>query len=292
MTFAYVDGTMILIKVDRMGEIMFYRYKVNSFFDIEKTMECGQCFHYEKLGNKKYRVYGLKTVCEIKQINDNLIINTDNEDFWKSYFVLDLDYKYIYNYLYNFCEKQNDDFAIRALEKGKGIVILRQPFFETCCSYILSQQNNIPRIRKMIFDLSEVFSTQTVILNNEKYKCFPSCKDLQYVEESKLREIGLGYRAEYIELFVKNWENTIDRIKFQYENDFNVLKENKGIGTKVANCICLFGFEELDAFPVDIWMKRIIQEEYLDKGKELILPNKYAGVLQQYMYYYRRGNKK
>ena len=199
-------------------------------FDLVKTMECGQCFHYEKVGDKRYIVYGQKSVCEIEQLEDRFYIETDALEYWKSYFALDMNYGEILKYLKDFAEKNNDEFSLKSLEKGKGIRILRQPFFETCCSYILSQQNNIPRIRKMVFELSDKYSKNK------------------------------GYIAG---------------------DAFN-------IGEKVANCICLYGFEEYDAFPIDVWMKRIIKEEYEDKGKKLNIPDKYAGILQQYMFYTKR----
>ena len=257
-------------------------------FDLVKTMECGQCFHYEKIGNKRYIVYGQKSVCEIEQLEDSFYIETDALEYWKSYFALDMNYNVILGYLRNFAEKNNDTFALKSLEKGNGIRILRQPFFETCCSYILSQQNNIPRIRKMVFELSEKYSKNKGYIAGDEFNCFPSPNDLKGVSEEEYKNLGFGYRSAYIKDFVENWDNIIDRVKFDYDSDFNLLKGCKGIGDKVANCICLYGFEEYDAFPIDVWMKRIIKEEYEDKGKKINIPEKYAGILQQYMFYTKR----
>ena len=269
---------------------MLFIYEVDDTFDLVKTMECGQCFHYEKIGEYRYFVYGHFSVCEVVQNKNVLNINTDPNhiNFWEMYFKLDMDYSFIIDYLTDFCKKNDDEFGLRAIETGKGIRILAQPFFETCCSYILSQQNNIPRIRKMIFELSEKYSREKVNFNGNLYSCFPHFKDFDFISVENLRELGFGYRAEYLKEFADNWSNIADKVRFNYENDFALFKSCKGIGDKVANCICLYGYEEYDAFPIDVWMKKIIKEEYSDKGKELRIPEKYAGILQQFMFYTKR----
>jgi N-glycosylase/DNA lyase len=267
---------------------MEYFFTVDSSFNIEKTMECGQCFHYEKLRDNKYRVYGLNTICEIEQENNDICINTNDIEYWKMYFALDTDYSKIIEYLRDFCEKNNDEFGLRAIEKGKGIKILAQPFFETCCSFILSQQNNIPRIRKMVFGLSEKYSRNQVCFNGCWFNCFPNYKDFDFVTLEELKALGLGYRAEYLKEFADSWESISDKVKFDYKTDFELFKSCKGIGDKVSNCICLYGYNEFDAFPIDVWMKKIIKEEYTDKGRELKIPEKYAGILQQFMFYTKR----
>ena len=269
---------------------MLFVYQVDDTFDLEKTMECGQCFHYEKIDSYKYLIYGHFSVCEVAQNKNVLTINTDanHKELWQMYFKLDMDYSYIINYLTDFCRNNNDDFGLKAIEQGKGIRILAQPFFETCCSYILSQQNNIPRIRKMIFALSEKYSSDKVYFNGMWYHCFPHFKDFDLIEVEDLRNLGFGYRAEYLKEFADNWSETADKVRFKYENDFELFKSCKGIGDKVANCICLYAYEEYDAFPIDVWMKKIIKEEYTDKGKELKIPERYAGILQQFMFYTKR----
>lgn len=261
------------------------------FFNLSKTLECGQCFHYQKISENRYLVYGYNTVCIAEQKNDKLFIESDNLQYWKKYFALDIDYEDIVNYLKDFAEKNNDTFALKAINEGQGIRILRQPFFEAACSYILSQQNNIPRIRKMIFDLSTKYSSKKIYFNDENLFCFPTHCDLLKYSERDFVELGFGYRAKYLEDFIKNWNNVFDKIKFQYDKDFKTFLSCKGIGEKVANCICLYALEEYDAFPIDVWMKKIIKEEYTDKNKELKIPDKYAGILQQFMFYYKRTQK-
>lgn len=258
-------------------------------FDLVKTLECGQCFHFEKLSDNKYLVYGFNSICIIEDKGQFLEILTDKLSYWVSYFSLDVDYKKIIKYLKDFANSNNDIFMLRSIEEGIGIRILRQPYFETCCSYILSQQNRIPRIQKMVFELSRKYSSKVLRINGVDYSLFPSNKDLKNVTVDEYKNIGLGYRSEYLYDFVQNWESIFDRIRFNYQLDKELLKSCKGIGEKVANCICLFCLEELDSFPIDTWMNKIIQKEYKEKNMELKLPDKYAGILQQFMFYYVRN---
>lgn len=266
---------------------MISKYNVDESFNLKKTLECGQCFHYKK-EKDYYIVLGLNSIAKVWQENNILYIDSNDAQYWYNYFALDLNYNNICDYLIDLANLYDDSFAVEAIKKGKGIRILRQPFFETACSFILSQQNNIPRIRKMIFLLSDKYSSNKYYIDGVCYSCFPSADDLRRVSIDELKECGLGYRAEYLYDFVRNWDNIIDNVKFKYENDFKLFKSQKGIGDKVSNCICLYGFEEYDAFPIDVWMKKIIEKYYTSERKELKIPEKYAGILQQFMFYCER----
>lgn len=261
---------------------------IDKSFDLEKTLKSGQCFHFKKVEDY-FIVYGLNNVCKIKQVGNKLYINATDVYYWLSYFALDEDYEDIIAYLKSYARENNDTFSLESIEKGMGIRILRQPFFETCVSFIISQRNNIPRIRKIIFDMSERFSSRKIMLDGVEYKLFPSLDDLQKLSLEELKSVGLGYRAEYIYDFVRVFPDMIDRVRFDYEKDLEVLKSCKGIGDKVANCICLFAFNEYDAFPIDVWINKILEEEYTSKGKEFKKPKKYAGILQQFMFFTRRS---
>ena len=266
-----------------------YKFKFTNF-DLEKTLECGQCFHFIKLNTNEYIVYGFESVCKVLQMGNEVIIYCSDKDinYWVGYFTLNIDYTYILEYLKSFAISNQDNFALNALETGNGIRILKQPLFETCCSYILSQQNRIPRIQQMVFTLSNNFSTFKIELDGELYFCFPSVEDLKKVDQKSFEDLKFGYRSGYLYNFIQNWDFLKDLFSHNYEKDKTLLKSQMGIGEKVANCICLYGLNELDAFPVDTWMKKIIQEEYTEKGKKLILPDKYAGILQQHMFYTKR----
>ena len=270
--------------VDGLSEL----YTVDETFSLSKTLECGQCFHYIK-EDGCYTVFGLNEVAEVWQENNNFRIKANNQAYWRKFFALDIDYNRICEQLKDFAIKNNDDFMIRAIEEGKGIRLLRQPYFETACSFILSQRNNIPRIRKMVFYLSKWHSTNKVEVGSDSYLCFPSVEDLKKVSLEELKQGGLGYRAEYLYDFVRNWEEILKKVQYNYNADFELFKLQRGIGDKVANCICLYGFREYDAFPIDTWMKKIIDKYYNGRVENLKIPRNYAGILQQFMFYYERS---
>ena len=261
-------------------------------FDLEKTLTCGQCFHYVK-HNDGYIVFGESSICYIEQKGNNININSKDIDYWKKYFSLDKNYKNINKVLISQCNKNNDFFAIDCINFASGIRILRQPLFETCCSYILSQQNNISRIQRMIFSLSEKYSSVSDNFDNVEYKLFPSYEDLKFCKIENFKELGFGYRAEYLYDFIQSWPEIQNKLlkTSDYESHFKLLKECNGIGDKVANCICLYGLNHLEAFPIDTWMKKVIDDEYTSKNRNLKLPSKNAGILQQYMFYTKRNRQ-
>jgi len=260
-------------------------------FDLEKTLTCGQCFHYVK-HNKGYIIFGESSICYVEQNKNNLTIQTTEPEYWKNYLTINKNYKNINKILVSHCNKHNDFFALECIKFATGIRILNQPLFETCCSYILSQQNNIPRIQKMIFALSDKYSSVTDVFEEKEYKLFPSYEDLKKCTIDNFKELGFGYRAEYLFDFIQSWPQISARLKSttDYEEHFKILKECQGIGDKVANCICLYGLNHLESFPIDVWMKRILKEHYEDKNRKINLPLKYAGILQQYMFYTKRNN--
>lgn len=262
----------------------FVYIETDKFFDLKKTVECGQCFHYRKIDNG-YIIYGMNDVCIVYTGEKGIYIKANNIEYWKDYFALNVNYEEIFRYLKSFAEENNDSFALKSLENGRGIRILKQPFFETCLSFIISQRNNIPRIQKTIFNLSESFSSRRTYLDEFEYRPFPTLYDMKQVSLEELKKAGLGYRAEYVYDFVRSYDDIMDKIKFNYKNDLDLFLSCRGIGEKVANCICLYGFNEYDAFPIDVWMQRIIDNEYISKGKTFKKPQKYAGILQQFMFY-------
>lgn len=172
----------------------------------------------------------------------------------------------------------NDDFLKAAYEFGGGIRILRQDLWEVIISFIISQNNNIPRIRKSIERLCDE--------NNGK---FPEWYDLINID---LADKGLGYRDEYIRnaYYARATTFTDDNLESGYANAKAQLMKIKGIGEKVANCILLFGLHYLDAFPVDVHIKRILDREYNGKIPEWA-ESKYAGLFQQYIFYYELNHK-
>ena len=214
---------------------------------------------------------------------------------WKHYFDLELDYGKIIAAI-----DKNDTFLKEAAEYGSGIRILNQELWEMIISYIISQNNNIPRIKKGIEAVCDRY--KAVICKDEQDNLekteneiygFPHLTDIEKNGgRQSLSELGLGYRDEYIWLMCEyEHENKVffDNLrKCDYEQSMKMLMEHKGIGRKVANCISLFGLHHLDACPIDVWMKKIIDEEYGGIQPKW-MSDRYAGIYQQYAFFYKRS---
>lgn len=253
------------------------------FFDLAVSVDCGQSFRWEKRGEFLHGVAFGKAV-DVKQTGDILcFLNTDEEDFaklWKPYFSLDTDYEAI-------CAQiGKDSRAGKAISTFPGIRILRQEPWEALCSFIISQNNNIPRIKGIIQRLCAMLGDD---LGNGDYS-FPSPEKILSCSLDGLAPIRSGFRAKYImdaAEKVSRGEIDFEKIKsapLQEAND--MLKCIKGVGDKVARCTLLYGFNRLDAFPVDVWVKRILELRYPDGLPECF--NGYRGVAQQYLFHYER----
>jgi N-glycosylase/DNA lyase len=192
---------------------------------------------------------------------------------------------------------------LRALQYGKSIRILKQDPWEMLISFIVSQNNNIPRIKKIIQALCENFGTE-IISENERNFTFPAPVQLERATQNELKQIGLGYRDGYIMDAISkiSWgEIDLDRIqKSDTGQARSELMKIKGVGGKVADCILLFGLSRYEACPHDVWVKRIFSEKYRiekineKKGYEFAQKKwgAYAGIAQQYLFYYEREHYK
>ncbi len=219
----------------------------------------------------------------------NFVCDESQWDFWQKYFDFETDYVK-YN---STIRKSKDKFLQDALKDSFGMRILRQDLWEVFISYVISQNNNIPKIKKSIRILCERYSDGIH---------FPKPEVLAYVPEEELMDgTALGYRANYIIGISKSicaGELNIEEIsKMSYENAYNSLLKIKGVGPKVANCIMLYGFHFMESYPIDTWMKKIINEDYSDYSKEDYLnyineayPG-YQGYVQQLQFYHKRKNK-
>lgn len=184
---------------------------------------------------------------------------------------------------------KNDETMKKAMEFGDGIRILRQEPWEAVCSFIISQNNNIPRIKKIIEELSRRYGEQ---LSPGKY-AFPSAQALVSAGEEEIFSCKTGFRAKYIydaARRVASGECDLGAIyNMPTQDAIEYLKRIKGVGLKVASCALLFGFNKTDAFPVDVWVKRII-DEYYNGSLDIPSLGAYAGIAQQYLFYYIRYN--
>jgi N-glycosylase/DNA lyase len=177
-----------------------------------------------------------------------------------------------------------DPYLIAAVNYGYGIRILKQDLWETMVTFLVSQQNNIPRIKNIIVKLCAPHGGQ-----------FPTPDILAQYTENDFLSLGLGYRAKYLQVLVEavlKGNLSFDALRdMNYHDAINFLKCFHGIGNKVANCIALFGLHKMEAFPVDVWIKRIIDEQYAGNFNEKRFLG-YAGVVQQYMFFYQRSLNK
>ena len=278
-------------------------------FNPRKTFFCGQCFSWsnvdyqnelsEYIGYVNNSVIGNRTVYDIKykwNYTDTTAIylissydesgraNTSMTTISKLVDYLDIEEDY------SIKVQLNDNYSKRAIVNGLGIRILKQDIFESILTFIISQRNNMQKIRNSVLKLSKAFGTKVVTVNNKEVYLFPTPAQLQNVTIDDYKRLGFGYRAEYLYYFVKDTLNGRNNDLFRglYKKSYNEILDRllviKGVGPKVANCIALFGYHKLEAFPIDIWMQRIIDREYGGYLNPAMFGDK-AGVMQQYMFY-------
>ncbi|MBR5314212.1 MAG: DNA-3-methyladenine glycosylase 2 family protein [Clostridia bacterium] len=261
-------------------------------FDIGKIFDCGQCFRFDEFDGYIEGI-ALGKVIRLEQPSPDRVIikgitKKEFEDVFCHYLALDADYDEVDR---DIIERLNGDKTIsKAIEYGKGIRLLRQDSWEALCSFIISQNNNIPRIKKIIANMSEAFGEKI----DEQHYDFPTAEALYNAGVDKIFELKTGFRAKYIfdaaekvvsgEIDLGLVENMTTSEATEY------LMRIKGVGLKVASCALLFGFNKTDAFPVDVWVKRVLEKYYPD-GLDLTTLGDNAGMIQQYLFYYERYNK-
>lgn len=254
-------------------------------FDPFVSCECGQCFRFERLSESEYRLFACGRELVIEK-NDRgwLFLNIDESEFrngFFDYFDLGRDYGAIIDSF------SGDEIISRAAKAGSGIRIFRQEPFETLISFIISQNNNIPRIKKIIESLCRLLGD-----GKNGFYSFPTAESIAAAGIEGLAPIKSGFRAKYIvDAAEKVATGAIELEKLKtmsYENALAELKKIKGVGDKVANCVLLFGFGHYGAFPIDVWVKRVIEKYYNGEFDPLTLGS-YAGIAQQYLFYFERS---
>ena len=254
-------------------------------FDPFVSCECGQCFRFETRGDEVTLYARRRKLC-VKRCGDGYLFEgvgkEEFESVWYDYFDLGRDYAAIIRSF------SGDAHISRAAEHGGGIRIFRQDPWETLVSLIISQNNNIPRIKKIINSLCVLLGED---LGGGNF-AFPEPRAIAGAGVEGLAPIRAGFRAKYIyDAAVKtlSGEVSAERIKNEtYEEALAELKKIKGVGDKVANCVLLFGYGFTRAFPVDVWVKRVIAE-YYGEGFDPASLGEYAGIAQQYLFYNRRN---
>jgi len=258
-------------------------------FDLVKTFECGQCFRWDADKNGDYTGIVFGRVVFVRCAGSSIFITSNDNGFYSTvhdYFDLNRDYMKIRQHL------SVDDFMCKATAFGEGIRILRQDKWEALCSFIISQNNNIPRIKNIIDTLCRVFG-EKIVFDGKIYYTFPDAGRLAAAKIDDLAVLRCGYRAQYIldaAISVSTGAIDLDFLAdASADTARSVLKKLRGVGDKVADCVLLFGFHKLDAFPVDVWMKRAVEKHY-GPGFDPNIFSPYAGIAQQYIFYYTRNN--
>lgn len=269
-------------------------------FNIEQTLECGQCFHFEKIAELEYGVVSMDKFIHIRQDDNTLYCMQTSlkevENYWIKYFDLERDYSAIKNHLIG-----TDERLKTAIEDKYGVRILNQEFEETLMSFIISQNKQIPHIKQIVRNISEKYGIFLGNVGETKFYSFPDICALAEITEEGYREMKTGFRAGYLMDASKNMTlGMVTREKFanlSEEDARKLLMTIKGVGEKVANCVMLFSLGYRSSFPVDVWIKRIMEEMYFDgkdTKKEVIgdyaMKNfgAYGGYAQQYLFYYGR----
>ena len=254
--------------------------------DIVKTFECGQCFRWNADENGVYTgVCGNYPAKVWKDDGYVYVRSSAPEDFWQEYFDLNTDYSSADE---SFSKIPYLDVCT---EYGKGIRILRQDPWEALCSFIISQCNNIKRIKGIVERLCSEFG-EPLEFEGSKYYSFPAAQTVAALSEDDLSVLHCGYRAPYIITAAREVNSgalDLDALKYCdcTEAKGHLIQLN-GIGDKVANCAVLFGLHHMEAFPVDVWIKRALKEHFPPDFNPASLGS-FAGLAQQYIFYYIRS---
>ncbi len=259
-------------------------------FDIRHILECGQIFRFEKLNEGEYVVYSKDKKCTVIQNDSSAVIKSDDSEYFANYFDLARDYTQIKQKL------KGKPFMDEAIEYGHGIRILNQDKWEMLISFIISANNHIPRIKGIISRLC-----QSLGKNMGSYYAFPTPEAMASKDEDFYKALGAGYRAKYLAVTSKTVADGFD-LESISEMDGNMANKKlcslMGVGSKVADCILLFGYHKQDVFPVDTWIKKVYKDvvgENEDNNKvireKLIsIYGEYSGYAQQYLFFNKREN--
>ena len=281
-------------------------YKINNIksFEPKHIFDCGQCFRWNEMADGSYTGTFGRNVLNVKKENKEIrfkgLVDGNIEDICNKYFDLDRDYEKIKKDL-----SKMDNNMKTSINYGEGIRLLNQDLWETIISFIISANNNIPRIKGIIDRISKTYG-EKIVWEGKEYYTFPTPKQLSKATIEDLRKLGLGFRD------VRVYETTkiinakkVDLEKLHKEENTQHVREIlltlPGVGPKVADCILLFStLKRLEVFPIDVWVRRVINELYIKneneekvnkKEIEQLAKQKYgnlAGIAQQYLFYWKR----
>ena len=272
-------------------------------FELKDIFECGQCFRWNENEDGSYTGVINKGVLNVEKQGKKIIfigmLDGDIKEAVRFYFDLDRNYEEIKRELSNI-----DKYLKTSVEYGKGIRILNQDLWETIISFIISANNNIPRIKGIIERISKKYGTE-IEWNGEKYYTFPTPKQLGKATVEDLRSLGTGFRDVRIyETTRKVLNGEFDLYEIEKADTLTAREELltlSGVGPKVADCILLFStLKRFDVFPIDVWVRRVMNELYIKNEDEnkvskkeimKIAEQKFGnleGLAQQYLFYWKR----
>lgn len=275
-------------------------------FELRDIFDNGQCFRWNKKEDGSYTGVFKGNVLNVNKTKNKIIFkgicNGDIRQIIEEYFDLNRDYNNIKLEL-----AKKDEYMRRSIEYGSGIRLLNQDLWETIISFIISANNNIPRIKGIIERLAKNYGNE-IIWNGEKYYTFPTPEQLKDVTIQEYRNLGLGFRDIRLYETTKMILNKeVDLEELEKEKDTEKIREEliklSGVGRKVADCILLFSnLKKLEVFPIDVWIRRVMNNLYINcddenkVNKDLVLQlanekfGSLAGIAQQYLYYWIRDN--
>ena len=275
-------------------------------FKVRDIFDCGQCFRWDVNDDGSYTGIFGNNVLNVKQEKNKITISGicdgDIKNVCNKYFDLDRDYEKIKEKL-----SLVDDYLKESIKYGEGIRILNQDLWEMIISFIVSANNNIPRIKGIINRMSQKYGNK-IEFHGKDYYTFPTIEALSTASVEDLRALGLGFRDKYIYETTKKIKNgDIDLEKMKQENDTKQMRNElltlSGVGPKVADCILLFStLKRFDVFPIDVWVRRVMNDLYIHNSEESkvnkkeiesLAREKYGdleGIAQQYLFYWKREN--
>ncbi len=284
-----------------------YRLEKQESFELDDIFECGQCFRWNRQVDNSYTGIIKNAVMNVKKENDTIVFKGvcqgDFQQIITEYFDLKTDYK-----IYKDKLKSVDHYLKESIEFGNGIRILKQDLWECIISFIISANNNIPRIKKIIERISKAYGKE-IVWNSEKYYLFPTPEELSKASVEDLRALGLGFRDKRVfhtTQMILNHEVDLERIYHLKDTEEirNELLKLDGVGEKVAECIMLFALKREDVFPIDVWVRRVMNDLYIHNENEEKVNKKelqklasekflgLSGIAQQYLFYWKREEGK
>ena len=265
-------------------------------FHLQKIAESGQCFRAYEMTEGIYRFIATDHVIDMQNVEDNIFSISCSaaewDMFWSKYFDIQTNYAEIRKQFYDFAKgKPFEDYLKDAIDYGIGIRILRQDPFETLISFIISQRKNIPAIKTAVELMCQTYGKPISMTDSSEVFAFPKVDDLCKVSAFALSNLSLGYRSAYVRDALEKVKGLVVSLDDLYSSNdedlIDMLKTIKGVGDKVAACVALYAYHRFACVPIDVWIKRAIQEDF--KGENVFVEfGSLAGVLQQYIFFYKR----